>query len=172
MNTTTPDITPFVSQDETRLGICFPFALGGWLYATDGRCCVRIPTDQPDSENDPEKRLTIPKSAPELFDGFNVDGLEPVEIPALVGANRRECEACAGDRQCDMGHMHTCDHCDGDCFIETWPTIEIGPARFSERFISKMVKLPGLKFYPRPEPEHSCFTFDGGQGLLMPIRTK
>ncbi len=169
------DIRDFCSVDETRMAICTPFAFNGWKYATDGRIAVRVPTDEPDDSNKPYKR----PDASALFKDFNVTGLEAFEIPSLQGVEKIRCYSCdgSGEQTCDMGHDHECPECDGDGHYEKWPTKEVGGIQFSERFLSKMAALPGLKFYPtvatwtKDVPAHPAyFTFDNGQGLVMPMR--
>ena len=39
-----------------------PFAYGGWLYATDGRICVRVPTTEPDTDEG------VPTAVPDIFE--------------------------------------------------------------------------------------------------------
>lgn len=157
------------------MAINTPFAFNGWKYAIDGRICVRILTDEPDDSNKPYER----PDASALFKDFNVDGLEPFEIPKLDGVEITECEDCDGDGSaiCDMGHEHECPECGGDGHYEEWPKKEIAGRIFSERFLSKMAALPGIKFYPTAAEwldgnpaKPAFFTFDNGQGLLMPIR--
>lgn len=166
------NLQPFCSVDETRMAICTPFVFNGWKYATDGRICVRIQTDEPDDSNEPCKR----PNAAMLFKGFNVDGLEAFEIPTLDGVKLIKCEGCggAGEQTCDMGHDHECPDCDGDGHYEEWPKKEIGGHLFSERHLSKIVNLPGLQFFAQSANMEALkpafFTFDNGQGLLMPIR--
>ncbi len=169
------DLQPFCSVDETRMAICTPFVLNGWKYATDGRIAVRIPTDEPDDSNEPYRR----PNASALFEGFNVEGLQSFEIPTLDGAQVIECDSCNGDgcAICDMGHEHECPDCDGDGHYEKWPEKEVAGRIFSERFLSKMAALPGIKFYPTTAEcsggnpaKPALFTFDNGQGLLMPIK--
>jgi hypothetical protein len=165
------DLQDFCS-DETRMAICTPFVRDGWKYATDGRICVRILTTEPDDSNEPYKR----PDASALFKGFNVDGLEPFEIPTIKGVKIIECDSCNGDGYaiCDMGHEHECNDCDGDGHYEEWPKNEVGGQTFSERYLSKIINLPGLQFFARSADMETLkpafFTFDNGQGLLMPIR--
>lgn len=169
------DLQPFCSVDECRMAICTPWAFNGWKYATDGRIAVRVPTTDPDDSNKPYKR----PDASALFKGFNVEGLESFEIPTLDGVMEKRCSSCNGNgySTCDHGHDHECEDCDKSGILEEWPKKEIGGRLFSERFLSKMAALPGLKFYPTTAEwldgnpaKPALFTFDNGQGLLMPIR--
>lgn len=108
-----------------------------------------------------------------------MSGLESFEIPKLDGVIHKECIHCggSGEQTCDMGHEHECPECGGDGHYEEWPKQEIAGRIFSERFLSKMAALPGIKFYPTAAEwldgnpaKPALFTFDNGQGLLMPIR--
>lgn len=167
------DLQPFCSVDECRMGLMTPWAFNGWKYATNGRMAVRIPTDEPNDSNEPYKR----PDASALFKDFNVDGLESFEIPTLDGMIQKECRHCegSGEQTCDMGHDHECPDCDGDGHYEEWPKQEIGGNDFSERYLSKIVNLPGLQFFAQSANMEALkpafFTFgEGGQGLLMPMR--
>lgn len=167
------DLQDFCSVDETRMGINTPFVRDGWKYATDGRICVRIPTNEPDDSNEPHKR----PDAAAIFQGFDVTGLVPFVIPELQGVKDKKCPSCNGygHSTCDHGHQHECDDCDETGVIEEWPKADIGGNDFSERYLSKIVNLPGLQFFAKSANMEALkpafFTFgEGGQGLLMPIR--
>lgn len=162
------DLQPFCSINECRMGIMTPFAFNGWKYATDGRVCVRVKTDEPDDSGEPHKR----PDASKLFAGFNVEGLQPFDIPPPKGLATNRCRYCNGNgvRTCDLGHDHDCDECDGTGEVEEWPSQDIGACRFSERYLSKIITLPGLKFYPTSAENPALFTFDGGEGTLAQMR--
>lgn len=168
----TIDLTPFCSVDETRMAINTPFVFNGWKYATDGRVCVRVPTDEPDDSNEPYKR----PDASDLFKGFDVSGLETFVIPTLDGVQEKRCPSCNGNGYsiCDHGHDHECEDCDKTGVLEEWPKKEIGGQTFSERYLAKVVNLPGLQFFAQSANMEALkpafFTFDNGQGLLLPIR--
>lgn len=164
------DLQPFCSVDECRMAINTPFAFNGWKYATDGRICVRIQTGEPDDSSEPYKR----PDASALFKGFGVDGLEAFKIPAIDGVREKRCPSCNGNGYSTCDHDHECEDCDKTGVLEEWPKKEIGGQIFSERYLSKIINLPGLKFFARSADVETLkpafFTFDNGQGLLMPIK--
>ncbi len=123
-------------------------------------------SDAPDDDNEPYKR----PNASVLFAGFDVSKLEAFDIPELHGVEKVKCSSCngLGYSTCNLGHNHDCD-CDGGT-NEKWPTKDIGSACFSERYLSKIKRLPSLKFFPTSANSAALFTFDNCQGLLMPMR--
>jgi len=167
------DLQPFCSVDDYRPGLMTPWAFNGWKYATDGRMAVRVPTDEPDDSNEPHKR----PNAAAIFQGFDVTGLVSFAIPKLKGVHEKKCPSCNGygHSTCDHGHQHECTDCDETGVIEEWPKADIGGNDFSERYLSKIVNLPGLLFFAQSANMEALkpafFAFGkNGQGILMPIR--
>lgn len=116
------------------------------------------------------------------------------------GGKVTSCRECGGEGEleCDLGHDHECGDCDGRGFFPAlgredsairpcpkcygggrvpehgWDTPVIFPegVAISIRYARKIAKLPGIRVnsaetYGGPLP----FWFDGGAGLLMPLRT-
>lgn len=162
------ELQTFCSEDDCRESIMTPFVRNGWKYATDGRIMVRVKTDEPDDSNEPHKR----PNAAKLFEVFDVSKLDAVDLPELTGVTTQKCRYCNGNgvQTCSLGHDHDCDECDGTGEVEEWPSQDIGACRFSERYLSKIITLPGLKFYPTSAENPALFTFDGGEGILAQMR--
>lgn len=126
METATIDLKRFCATEEHhRFQTQEPFSLGdGWLYATNGRVAVRVPSNDPAAEG-----RKLPKSIAE-FAQWAAGESAALPIPDVMTLpfdpcsecggkgktpERRECSTCEGegDVECDMGHYHPCEDCGG-----------------------------------------------------------
>jgi hypothetical protein len=113
------DLNKFCGEDNCRYSTGSPFVRGKWKYATDGRICIRVPTDEPETD------VLNTRDAASLFTARifpepwpPADYLQG-EIPCAdcVDGNMR-CEKCNGDEfGCDecnytgcAGPKRKCDH--------------------------------------------------------------
>lgn len=181
-------------SDPLRLKLRAPFSIGAWTYATDGRAAVRVPR----MADVPEMQEPV-VGVESLFSNFPVDGFQSVDIElppplfqdctACSGKGRKtECEACGGEGEleCDFGHVHECEECDGDCYVfsdsgrfecekcagtgkaEKDQFVDIIRATFMVRLVDKIIKLPDVQWCVVDSLSVAKFKFIGGQGLLMP----
>ena len=162
-------LMPFCSKDESRPMLSAPFTIGKFTYATDGRVCVRVP-DFPDPPPDIQVTQGIAKlgwdTAPRAV---------AVELPKKIPCERTtECTSCdgTGTCKCECGDMHPCEDCGGDGkMIQNDQGVEVGKMFLGESYLRKLAALPGLKLYDNGGVlDVVYFTFDGGEGLLMPMR--
>lgn len=114
------DLQVFCDPTANRFAIGKPWVFGGWLYATNGRIAVRVPSSEPDSA--PEE-LSFVKGY-ELFGNFRDCPIDWPTLPHIAVACREcngtgrkliTCATCKGDGQhyCDCGNEHDCGHCGG-----------------------------------------------------------
>jgi len=99
-----------------------------------------------------------------------------------VGSDRlwqelQDCEICGGigSRECDMGHDHDCDDCNGrgsymQDVDEAKEPVEFMGKHFARRLIWIVSRLPNVKACDEMRGEMLGFTFDGGRGGLMAIK--
>lgn len=110
------------------------------------------------------------------------------KVPAM-----RECEECngGGQAECNLGHLHTCEDCHGKGKIErkdgepgvceecdgsgkeiAMQKVDLGFADADERLLRKVAALPSAEIPATGDDPHAVipFRFDGGMGLLMPLR--
>lgn len=162
------DLKQFCSTDKDRQSLHQPFSRGAWTYATNGHVAIRVgrQADVLDQEKPNVERL---------FDlhykGDNL-GVLCVEIPNVEQLIVR-CEACAG-----TGYEHECPTCRCECeFCEAGKvnetekiSVQIGKAIFDAKYIKLLLSLPEMKFCRAPgTKEAQPFSFEGGEGLLMPM---
>ncbi len=165
------DLQKFCS--ETRKSIARPWSRGEYSYATNGHVIIRVPA-QPDV---PENTFAPDAERPSIFGGFSCSGKESFPIPDLPTPKWAACDECLGESR---AAREQCEECGGTGKVRDHQNVEIGGMFFADVYLELIKDLPGLKFYPvkyewitggihRPDP--SPFTFDGGDGLLMPVKT-
>lgn len=152
-----------------------PFSIGEWSYASNGHIMVRVPR----REDVPENEADLPKKAPGLFPKAKprfrrVPKLLPDDAELAV-TTTEDCFECAGTGR---GHPDcaacrcTCPDCDGEGTIttKTYAQVKVGKVPFCVLYISWMQSLPDLEIGPARRMTPLSFRFDGGEGLLMPVR--
>lgn len=159
------DLQKFVSKDMQRSTIEKPWTRGGFTYATNGHIIVRVP-----ARADVPEVMTAP-DATKLK--WGVVG-ESVPIPDLPEPTMEECGDCFAIEE----DMKDCEECKGTGKVPKYHDVEVGGASFSAEYLALIKALPGYRFYPvkndfskvRYSANPSPFTFDGGEGLLMPLK--
>lgn len=189
METKQIDLQPFCDTEDVRYALSTPWVKGGWRYATDGRICVRVTTDEADSPTYNEDGLKRP-GADRLFDDFPPDGFEDMpksldeqvddapDAPRLCECAKLVlCPKCKGDDWCDKcvaweGEIvkanQKCETCGGKGEL---PRVYqgIGNEWFDKWYLDKMRALPNL-LVQSLDKNRLAFVFDGGEGLLMSVR--
>lgn len=161
-------------DDEWRPHLNKPFRFKGYVYATDGRLLIRIADD----ESFPAYDKLDPTSFLKQAEQASYIIAPKVELPPVKAAKRIDCPGCNG-----RGHEHDCPDCECECdaccgsgFIDDTPEVSTMFAGqiFDVKFIRKIYTLPGLEIAPNPGGcdlfTPLCFRFDGGLGVLMPMR--
>jgi len=98
-----------------------------------------------------------------------------VELPEEIPCERTmDCTTCdgTGTHECRCGDTHPCGDCGGDGkMIQNDQGVEVGKMFLGESYLRKLAALPGLKLYDNGGVPDVCyFTFEGGEGLLMPMK--
>ena len=183
---------------ELRSHLYAPNQHSGWLIATNGHICVRVP----------DLTATQPSSLPhctsitKMFDEAHkvmrpLPDFEP-GVPCVVcdgegQFKQSECNACEGEGSfTHYGEDYDCKSCNGDgwlrddlcgtprscqsCYghgVKGRKTLIYG-ATFDVSYLTKIKALPGIQVaVAERQPDiypPMYFTFDGGEGLLMPMR--
>lgn len=192
------DLKPFCADpaNEPRYAICDPFVCGGYLYATDARMIVRVPSDLPDTE-----RENLPAKRMAEFFGIGELVRERQAWPQLHTHSRRLICGCACSLECPdcgetiaAGYIHAekdslencgevrcepqvCWNCDGAGKWVRWLPLLIpgaGPELWlNGQLVSRINRLPGpITYTVRQRPQNQGelfteFTFAGGEGVVM-----
>ena len=162
----------FCSTDTTRLAINSPFSQEQWTYATDGRVIVRVPrlADVPENEK-------APKNIDENIWRKNPGLTGWQDLPTYPKPTEVECETCGGGgvHECSCGDSHGCANCDGSGIVpEPVVGVKIGRQHAANNYLHLLSELPSVKISESAVDEHHAlhFIFDGGEGLLMPYKTR
>jgi hypothetical protein len=165
------DLDKFCEKDGVRYYLEKPFRLGGYIYATNGHLAVRIPDDGREAA---EAYKSVSGIGKIFADAIARDG-EQFTVPNIAlpdGPDEEKCPACngLGEPECDMEHMHDCPECDGTGMVETCIRVSVGVAEFQRKYLRLLAELPNCKIFVQRPDRSAYFTFDGGEGCLMPLR--
>lgn len=166
------DLQVFCDKDNAKIGK--PFSLGEYTYATNGHIAVRVPRDP----NVPEIE------APPKIDACFAREFNPLAsrralknpIPPAAAAKTKKCEECGGrgvEHECHSCKCK-CWECEGSGWYEEirYQSLEIGSRIFNVHAVRKILTLPSVLFDADGKGKAIGFTFDGGEGMLMPLRRK
>jgi hypothetical protein len=89
--------------------------------------------------------------------------------------HKYNCLECHGEGRIKVSQhsegakLEICWRCDGDG--EGFQVVRASHSAFQRRYLALLQTLPGLRLYPGPDAMAvASFTFDGGNGYLMPCR--
>lgn len=91
------------------------------------------------------------------------------------GSHYYECKECdgAGTLRANTGEKIACEDCQGTGIQYAFLTMPDG-RQFNYQYLLKLKALPGISYLPDYSDEYCAnpmrFKFDGGLGLLMPVR--
>lgn len=187
-------LLPFCDRAPYRYNIGEPFVLGGYLYATDSRICVRAPTSRPDSEGwFPNAGLIFEQFQLHAIhwnrhrdQGLAADGLplwNPWPPRAVFVQTEDDaqtgivCPICRGEGDYYVdGDAVSCVYCDRSGFVERFDNVRLGnpfdatSPLIAGRYWALIAQLPDVWWRePKDESAPLYFRFRGGEGALMPI---
>ncbi len=183
--------------DPARPHIAQPFTIGEYTYATNGRVAVRVPKIEEVPENP-----KAPKTIPRLVENAAAFNGETFPMPLLPPPDLETCKHCegfgrfntcpqcdgSGDVECNLGHYHKCELCDGDGIradiggtnqceycdglgkVEKHTRINLGACSFSGVYLRPLAQLPGAIAICPNYTNPAAVTFDGGHAIIMPMR--
>jgi hypothetical protein len=182
-------------MDASRPTFCHPFTRGKWTYATDGRIAVRVPALEgiPQGEVAVENVFTaitsqefplpadIPEPAQEKCSACKGYGKITI-CSECDGEGTKECDTCGHEEECKScngngtrptagPNAKECDNCDGIGHTIKYISIRLELQSFSDRYLRLIRALPGIRLFQNVNPgDIATFSFDGGEGVLMPLR--
>lgn len=137
-----------------------PWVQDGWVYATNGRICVRT-QHRPEFDPLPGPGLLCPPDGASLpWAGPFSDPLATppaYEAPALV-----PCPACGGRGQvaCNMGHDHDCLGCDASGEVRERVIIAWSNTALDAKYYSLVAEAGGKLYAPEPLNRHRPCRFE------------
>lgn len=145
------------------VGLHKPFTHNGFTWATNGRIAVRVPS----MESVPENGLA-PKNTAYVFKPFDAEKcIAP--MPVFPPVELVACSSCGGTGEEADGSA--CWKCEGEPMSEKAESVQCGTRKISNILLAKMAKLSGVLMQIDGDKLSPCsFTFDGGCGLVMPMK--
>jgi hypothetical protein len=194
---TIEQLQKFCTRDELRPSMQQPYTIDKHTYATDGVVIIRIPAmnEVPFIQSAPDPEPLFVKCEVESFtsDLSHIPGPTMTVCPTCLGKKRlEECNKCegAGEHVCECGHHHDCESCDGlgdvpsdnptadECDscdgigqVAKRQEVHIGPRKFNLQRLELVRHLPTFRIADSGSSSTGAyFTFEGGDGILMPLR--
>lgn len=108
----------FVGHEEMRPFMLKPFKQKGMYFATDAHSMIFMPTDKADLNFEEQEKPDCHKIIPKQSNCnilINIAELKKQLVPVMVDETKK-CTHCDGEGvlECDLGHNHDCDQCNGD----------------------------------------------------------
>jgi hypothetical protein len=158
----------FCGTDENRAILHHPSSQDEFTYATDARVIVQVPrmAEVPQVEG-------FPKCDSVMAEWKQEGHWRNIVVAEIPPVEEKECDTCngTGDHDCGCGTPHPCGDCEGSGKDYPLQTVKIGGAWLNCIFVRKMLALPNLEFnYTGKPTEARSFRFDGGIGLIMPMK--
>lgn len=176
-------LAQFCSRDFSRISLLVPILIGDWLYATDGKVCVRaqgVALPEGFGKQPPEGMSQWPEPDVDVCRRLEAifEGAPPAYRRVLNLPNQNpelQCEYCMGDagfacEACD--HENECSICDGVGKRRKDIYIDAGGVCFSLNSLFRVCGLPRFEICLNPTDPlgHQRFRWDGGEGLVMPLK--
>lgn len=165
------DLQQFCAGPDDREYLRTPFSKGDYSYATNGHIMVRVPRDPSLGEC---KRPDLPVEPPFVnLDDAKFAKITHGTLPILPPDRQEHCEDCDG-----RGSEHDCPDCQCDCqscggtgkqTVRPRISTEIAGRVVNLRYALMVLALPGVEV-AAADKGPLLFRFDGGVGVVMPIR--
>ena len=167
------DLASFCSAQSDIGFLAAPWTHEGYAYATDGALLIRIPQSE---EIAPLPGTPVIEAARRFQDLGLGSTVNFVPLPPLPPRLRgmKTCPLCFGSGAVlnEKQKPILCGGCHGARHVKNARPVAIGDRNFSAHYCLKIAALPGLRVViDGGQDQPLCFRFDGGEGLLMPLRT-
>lgn len=168
-----------------------PWNAGEYTCATNGHILLRVARS-----GDFEERPNLLAGVASHFDVkrtvfYPMPTLPKQKFDTCTKCDKGKVATCSecngrGEIECDLGHMHDCEECDGkgssrgggescpDCegsgMVKKFTPVSIGKAHIDLKYALLLSSLGDVKLAPSGKLDPIYFQFDGGDGLIMPVR--
>ena len=163
------DLQPFCANEwEPRIGLHTAWRDGAWVYSTNGHMIVRAPAES--VQDAPLRSPDQPKNPPAMFAKWVDD--QPGEfllMPPLPEAVL--CPSCDGTGvwvDDEDGTKDQCLSCYGTKHAFT--RFAMDDTGFNLHYLRLLAALPECRIRTHGKTSPAAVIFNGGQGLLMPMR--
>ncbi len=164
------------ASDSPKFSITEPFRRGDYVYATDGKIAIQV-TASLFPEITGDEKAPSEKGMLAIGFGSSLDNTELFPLPRKIPESTKiYCGACMGTGECicdECDNEHRCGKCGGGGHLRKMVTVQLGVATVDSQLLLLIQKLPNPTIEYPAEPERAIhFKFDGGRGLVMPVRKK
>ncbi len=160
------DLQKFCFEGLGKDKIKIPWTDGGYTYATNGHICIKVPALSDVSvEPNPVNAEKIFRETPQPAEWFPVPRVKKPKIP-----KETVCTDCEGSGKDDDNE---CPECGGTGKVEEYISpcyLKIGNQSFAEKYLYLIQGFPNVQIGPVTGGIAARIKFDGGEGLLMPVR--
>ncbi|MBN3003386.1 hypothetical protein JW897_06500 [Chromobacterium alkanivorans] len=192
VNAPSINLQPFcASQNDFRDWMRTPFRMNGKSYASNGHILIETEGgDHPDIPAIMIQRITdilasLPTAGYQALPVIPAPKFRPCRTCTGRG-DKPTCPACVGHgkfkhyddwydcKPCDgKGHFNDpCQDCNATGQIDTSRPVRVGIARFQRNYLSLIAQLPTPLLATGSMPDDIAgFTFHGGRGALMPLKS-
>ena len=171
-----------------------PFWRDGVIAFTDGRMIVTMECDEPEPafqcrrfKNGSWSQSESSRRDPPKIDRIvqQIGDANGVAIPDVSGPPPEAselwqiiatCDECLGDgeAECDMGHMHRCNQCDGEgkeivTHREAHIPTTVGDSRYQRQYVWLLSQLPGVQLCDSRNPDMLTARYDFGIAAIMKL---
>jgi hypothetical protein len=192
------DLAPFCSEVPARPYLHQPFTFGDFTYATDGIVAIRVQRRETIPERLLDECPAMQTSIERIFATLiAASDFAPMPAFEIVTDRPRKCTSCEGRgylrpcHACDAHPDKGCQRCEGHRWVPCKKEAENaeacdfcdGTGKYRQRrahfpshdfqpdYIEKVQALPTLEVAFGGDPAKPLsFRFEGGCGLLMPLR--
>ena len=202
---TTEEMQKFCSHpdDGGRFHSASPWCAGGFRWATDTIIIIRVPCDEVTPPIEGVRYLPV-ENIIKWNDLFPLKDAKP--LPTSIEIAKVKCEACDGkgfnqkcsecngerEIECDLGHMHECNYCDGNGYMDAesksegsecqdcdgsgevaddaFRFIEIDGCKYKSSYLEKILSLGEVKYLIADKSKHLMFESGNVQGILANVR--
>ena len=169
------ELQKFCFMGEGKDKIKVPWTDGGFTYATDGHICIKVPalSDIPIEPN-PVNAEKVFRESQQPSEWFPVPRVAKPKIPKETVCSDCEGSGKDDDNRCPVcGHIMDCPECEGTGKVKEGILpryLQIGHQSFDEKYLYMIQGFPNVKIGPATGKIAARIKFDGGEGLLLPVK--
>lgn len=138
-----------------------PWNAGEYTCATNGHILLRVARS-----GDFEER---PNLLAGVASHFDVKRTVFYPMPTLPKQKFDTCTKCDG-KGSSRGGGESCPDCEGSGMVKKFTPVSIGKAHIDLKYALLLSSLGDVKLAPSGKLDPIYFQFDGGDGLIMPVR--
>ncbi len=186
----------FCAKDDIRSYLLNPWIQGEYVVASNGHIAVRVPATDFVSVLEPVTgKVPLVDSLIDKVKALELALMPIPELPPTVPCEycggsgaAYPCDECDGSGNFDhCGREYACKACDGHgqnqigegdaepCWFcdgrgeKPYYAVQVGDGYFDRRYLAIIASLPNVVIAPNGPKGTAYFTFDGGDGALMPM---